>query len=260
MTHSTIESNGRPAALVTGSAIRLGKAIALSLAKKGYDIALHYNSSATAAEETAEVIRSFGVDCELFQQDLSKVEEFSSLIGRVKQQFSRFSVLVNSASGYEHATIAETDVSMFDQQFALNLRAPFFLTQAFCQALETGSVINIIDNKVGFNQFEYAAYLLAKKGLVEFTKMSAVEFAPRFRVNGVSPGVVLPAKTRSNDYIEWRIQGIPLQMQGGTDHITDAVSSLLENRFITGQILTVDGGEALTNIGRNASQFDPKKI
>ena len=248
------------AALVTGSAIRLGKGIALALATRGYDIALHYHSSVGPAEETAEEIRALGVRCELFQHDLQDAEGFEGFVGRVKVVFPDLAVLVNSASGYESGTIGETAVETFDRQFALNLRAPFFLTQAFARHVVQGSVINIIDNKVGFNQFEYAAYLLAKKGLVEFTKMAAVEMAPGLRVNGVAPGVVLPATTRSDEYVAWRVQGIPLQIQGGVEHIAQAVLSFLDNVFVTGQVLVVDGGENLAHVGRNATQYDPSKV
>lgn len=254
------QAKQRPAALITGSAIRLGKAIALALAEQQYDIALHYHSSEAAAGQTAAEIRALGVACETFQQDLRQAAEFDPFLKRVTDRFPRLAVLVNSASAYESGTIAETAVETFDTQFAVNLRAPFFLMQAFGRYVSEGSMINIIDNKIGFNQFEYAAYLLAKKGLVELTKMAALEFAPHMRVNGVAPGVVLPAKSRSDAYVQWRIEGIPLRMQGETSHITQAILALLNNRFMTGQILTVDGGEMLTNTGRNATQFDPDKV
>ncbi|MEN0003216.1 MAG: SDR family oxidoreductase [Bacteroidota bacterium] len=250
----------RPAAIITGSAIRLGKAIAVALAKAGYDIALHYNSSAGPAEETAAQIRELGVACKAFQLDLKNAEAFADFMTRVKAHFPRLSVLVNSASAYTQATIKDTTPAVFDAQFSVNIKAPFFMTQAFANVCEKGSVINIIDNKIGFNQFKYAAYLLAKKTLVEFTKMAAVELAPAIRVNAVAPGVVLPASSRSQEYIDWRIQGIPLRMQGETKHITDGILSLLQNEFIAGQVLVVDGGEALTTTGRNAGDFDQSKV
>ncbi len=248
------------AALVTGSAIRLGKAIAMALAEQGYDIALHYNSSAEAALKTQKEIEKLGVSCELFQHDLRNVAGMSEYMSQVKSRFPHFNTLVNSASAYTQATIENTSPEIFDHQFDVNIRAPFFMARAFAQIADNGNVINIIDNKIAFNQNNYAAYLLAKKTLVEFTKMAAVEMAPSIRVNGVAPGVVLPAKTRSKEYIEWRIQGIPLKMQGETKHITDAILSLLNNDFITGQILVVDGGESLTNTGKNAGDFDQSKI
>lgn len=252
--------SSKGAALVTGSAIRLGKHIALALAAEGYDIALHYHSSSDKAKATAEEIRSLGVDCETFQFNLKEAGQIFSFVQKVKDRFPQLNLLINSASGYEQATIRNTSVNTFDTQFALNLRAPFFLTQAFAKTVSTGNVINILDNKIGFNQFNYAAYLLSKKAFAEFTRMAALELAPQIRVNGVAPGVVLPAKTRSQEYIDWRIQGIPLRMQGETIHITKAILSLLQNDFISGQIIVVDGGENIAQIGQNAGDFDQEKV
>jgi pteridine reductase len=250
----------RPAALVTGGAIRLGRAIALALAAAGYDIALHYGRSAEAAAQTADEIRALGVACAAFSVDLRAADALPGLVADARGAFPGLSVLVNSASAYSQAAIDSTTVALFDEQFAVNLRAPFLLTQAFADQVGRGHVINIIDNKIGFNQYLYAAYLLAKKSLAEFTRMAAVEFAPAIQVNGVSPGVVLPAGTRSEEYVAWRVSGIPLRRQGSVDDITGAILYLLGSPFITGQILTVDGGEALTNVGQNAAQFDQNKV
>jgi NAD(P)-dependent dehydrogenase (short-subunit alcohol dehydrogenase family) len=251
---------GRPAALVTGGAVRLGRAIALALAGAGYDIALHYGRSAEAAAETAAAIRALGASCHPLQLDLADAAALPGLVSQARTALPGLRVLVNSASAYTQATIGATTAEIFDQQLAVNLRAPFFLTQAFAQQVGQGHVINVIDNKVAFNQHQYAAYLLAKKSLAELTRMAAVEFAPGVQVNAVAPGVVLPAGTRSPEYIAWRVSGIPLRRQGTTDDITGAILYLLGSPFVTGQILTVDGGEALTNVGQNAAQFDPSKI
>lgn len=250
----------RPAVLVTGGAVRLGRAIALALAEAGYDIALHYHSSAGAAEESAVAIRALGVDCDLFPADLGAADDFFGLLDRVVTRFPRLSVLVNSASGYTQQSIAQSEVAEFDRLFAVNLRAPFFLTRAFAARVGQGSVVNIIDNKIGFNQFKYAAYLLTKKGLAEFTRMAALEFAPRIRVNGVAPGVVAPAESRSEEYIRWRVQAIPLQRKGETHHITAALLHLIDNDFINGQVIVVDGGENIANTGRNAGEYDQSKV
>ncbi len=250
-----MSSTERPAALVTGGAVRLGRAIAVALAEAGYDIALHYGRSTEAAVETAEAIRELGVECEPFAHDLRDAEGLGGFLARVHERFPRLAALVNSASGYESGRIAETDVATFDAMLNVNLRAPFFLTQAFAASVERGAVVNIVDNKVGFHQFEYAAYLLSKKALEAFTPMAALEFAPTVRVNGVAPGVVLPASVRSEEYVQWRIEGIPLKMQGGVEHITGAVLFCLRNAFLTGQVITVDGGENLSVVGRNAESF-----
>ncbi len=250
----------RPAALVTGAAVRLGRAIALSLAQAGYAIALHYHHSADQAAQTVAEIRAVGVASAAFQLDLRDVNAIPAFLQEVRAAFPGLTLLVNSASAYTQAAIAATTPSIFDSQFDVNLRAPFFLLQAFAAQVGRGQVINIIDNKIGFNQFQYAAYLLAKKALVELTKMAALEFAPAIRVNGVAPGVVLPAESRSPAYIQWRIQGIPLQQQGDVAYITQALLSLINNPFITGQILVVDGGESLAHVGQNAAQFDPSQV
>ena len=251
--------NTRGTALVTGGAIRLGKAIALALAEVGYNIALHYNSSRQPAEETATEIRNLGVTCEIFQQDLGAAHQLEVFLQNVYARFPDLTVLVNSASGYAQAPIAETTVETFDSQFNINLRAPFFLTQAFAKHVQQGNIINILDNKIGYNQYPYAAYLLAKKALVEFTKMAALEFAPHLRVNGVAPGVVMPMSSRSAEYIAWRIGHIPLQTQGDTRHITRTILHIVDNDFVTGQIFVVDGGEAINHIGKNAADYGGAK-
>lgn len=250
----------RPAALVTGGAVRLGRAIALALAGAGYDIALHYGRSAAAAAQTADEIRALGAACWSYSLDLRDAEAIPGMVAAARAALPGLCVLVNSASAYAQAPIGATTAALFDEQLAVNLRAPFFLTQAFAREVGRGHVINIIDNKVGFNQFQYAAYLLAKKGLAELTRMAAVELAPAIQVNGVAPGVVLPAGTRSPEYVAWRVSGIPLRRQGAVEDITGAIRYLLASPFVTGQILTVDGGEALTNIGQNAAQFDQDKV
>lgn len=247
-------------ALVTGSGVRLGKAIAIAMAKAGFDIALHYNSSQAKAKTTQAEILALGVQCETFQQDLSQAAALDDFLQTVQTKMPTLAVLVNSASVYDSGEIADTSLAIFEQQFAVNLRAPFFLSRAFAKWVENGNIINICDNKIAFNQYEYAAYLLSKKTLAEFTKLAALEFAPNIRVNGVSPGVVMPAVSRSEDYVNWRIQGIPVQRQGHTDNITQAIVSLVDNDFMTGQILFVDGGESITNVGRNATQFDPSLV
>ncbi|KAA3646797.1 MAG: SDR family NAD(P)-dependent oxidoreductase [Chloroflexi bacterium] len=239
----------------------MGKAIALALAEAGYDIALHYNSSTRSANTTAKKIRSLGVACETFQTNLAQMQAFDSFFEDIMGTFPNLNVLVNSASGYVQAELSETQQEDYDFQFALNLRAPYFLSQSFAKKVGAGNIINILDNKIDFNQPQYAAYVLTKKALADFTKLAALEFAPDIRVNGVAPGVVLPAGSRSKEYIKWRVQAIPLKKQGKTSNITDTILHLLENDFISGQILVVDGGESITNEGLNSGAYhDQSKV
>lgn len=254
------EQKQRPAALVTGGAIRLGKANALALAEAGYDIALHYFSSEREAMLTQSEIESLGVRCIPFRLNLAKVCDYAAFMTEVHTKFPDLCVLVNSASGYIQANISNSTQEQFDQLFAINLRAPFFLSQAFAACIGRGNIINIIDNKIGFNQFKYAAYLLTKKALADFTYIAALEFAPNIRVNGVAPGVTLPAPSRSEEYLNWRIQGIPVKHKGDVHHITDAILFLLKNEFVNGHVIVVDGGENINNTGQNAGEYDQNKV
>lgn len=246
-------------AMVTGGAVRLGKAIALSLADQGYDIVLHYNSSLEEAQKTAEEIRERNVACHLLQANLMAKDELSELIPRALELAGSMEVLVNSASIYKKATMMETSLEMFESNFAIHLRAPYFLTQSFAKHCRKGHIINIVDTKISFQQYVYSSYLLSKKALAELTQLAALELAPGIRVNAISPGVVLPPPTRTQDYIDWRCQGLPLQRSGSPKHVTHALRFLLENDFVTGQCIAVDGGEALMNEGMNVANFGGEK-
>lgn len=247
----------RQAALVTGGAIRVGFHFAKTLAAKGYDIAIHYNSSVDKAEEAAMDIRAMGVKCAIFPCDFLSGRDPSSLIDDVVAVFPHLSVLVNCASIYNAAPVAETTMEVLQDEFMVNFFTPFLLSGAFARQVEKGNIINILDNKIAFQQYQYGAYLSAKKALGELTKMTAMEFAPRIRVNGIAPGVIMPGVTRTDDYISWRVKGIPLQRQGAVEELGKALLYILDNEYITGQHLFVDGGEGLFHIGQNAEVYQP---
>lgn len=234
----------------------MGRALSLGLARKGYDVLLHYNSSEAAARETAREVENLGVSCRLMQMDLNGALDAPSLLDQSLEHYKHLELLVNSASVYDGATIADTTEDIFDRSIQVNLKAPFFLTREFALKVKTGSVINILDNKISFNQYQYAAYLLSKKMLAEFTQLAALEFAPDLRVNAISPGVILPASIRSEQYLAWRLEAIPLKRKGETEHIVKALHYLLDNDFVSGQILTVDGAEGRTAVGRNAESYE----
>jgi len=248
-----------PAALITGGATRLGLAFSKFLAGMNYDIALHYNGSADAASSAKKNIEKLGVSCTLFQADLSSSDP-TELVSEVADRYPNIRILVNSASVYDAASIANTSLKILKKQFAVNIFAPFMLTKAFASICgqnsdSKGQVINILDNKVAFQQFSYAAYLLSKKSLADFTRIAAIEFAPKIRVNAIAPGVILPGDQRTSDYLAWRIEGIPLKKQGEVEDLLKAMEYIVNSDFITGQILTVDGGEGINHQGLNAEQF-----
>lgn len=242
------------AALITGGATRLGRYFAEALAAKGYDIALHVNSSRGEAEDVAKTIRAKGQRCEILPCNFLS-DSLEELVTVAKQHFPNLNVLLNSASAYEPALISGTDMAMLETQFRVNMFTPLLLTRYFADAVDRGQVINIIDNKVAYHQYPYAAYLLSKKSLADMTRMAALEFAPRLRINGIAPGVVLPASQRTSDYIQWRTDGIPLKYRGDPNHLVQALNYLLDNAFVAGQILFVDGGESINLEGRHSENY-----
>lgn len=242
------------AALITGGATRLGRYFSEALADAGYDIALHVNSSREEAEEVASGIRAKGRECEIFTCDFLN-DDLNALIQSATRRFPGLNLLLNSASAYQPAPIAATELAMLETQFRINMFTPLLLTRHFAAAVQEGQVINIIDNKVAYHQYPYAAYLLSKNSLAEMTRMAALEFAPRIRINGIAPGVVLPASQRTSDYIEWRIEGIPLKRQGDPEHLVQALHYILNNPFVAGQILFVDGGESINLEGRHSENY-----
>lgn len=248
----------KKAALITGGAIRVGLHFAETLARQGYDIAIHYNSSAAKAADAVNDISALGVTCRAYPFDFLSGADPSALVDQVAGDFPHLCVLVNCASIYNAAPIADTSWDMLKNEFQVNFFTPFMLCGAFARRVERGNIINILDNKIAFQQYQYGAYLSAKKALAELTKMAAMEFAPRIRVNGIAPGVIMPGVTRTDDYIAWRAQGIPLKRQGRVEELGKALLYILDNDYITGQHLFVDGGESLFHIGQNAEIYQPE--
>ena len=235
----------RNAALVTGAAVRIGKGLALKLAELGFQVALHYNHSEKDVREVANLIKKEGGQCATFQCDLSDAEETKLLIGRVKERFSKLNLLINSASIFEKSSLTTDSLDSLKRHFAINFDAPYILTCSFAKECRTGQIINILDTNVVKNKTSYAAYLLSKKALLELTKLSAVQLGPDIRVNAIAPGLILPPTNQNNSYLLKRAQEIPLKRKGDIATITQCLQFLLENHYLTGQIIFNDGGEHL---------------
>jgi len=233
------------AALITGGGKRLGKAISLSLAEKGYDIAIHYNHSDIEAKETANLIREKGKQCEIFQSDLSDIKQVRTLIPRVFETFPQCSVLVNSASIFENIGFDDVTEEILDRDFNINFKAPFFLSQDFSKGQNAELIINMLDMRINKIETQHFSYNLSKKALRDFTLMAAKELGPKIRVNGICPGPILPPPDKDIQYLEKIAENTPLKKPGNPDYIIDAVKYLLENDFVTGQYLFVDGGQHL---------------
>ena len=232
-------------AIITGAARRLGQAVALHLADQGYNIALHYNTSKAEAMRTAQAIYKKGVRCELFSCDLADEAAVMGLLPNVRKAFPGLNVLVNSASMFVPNRFGDQDLTLFKAHWDINFKAPYILSCAFSRLVKQGQIINFIDTNVAKCKTRHADYLLTKKALRDFTQMAAVQWGPKIRVNGISPGMILPPVNHQPDDRRKRAVKIPLQMVGQVKYILQAVQFLMDNDYITGQVITVDGGENL---------------
>jgi NAD(P)-dependent dehydrogenase (short-subunit alcohol dehydrogenase family) len=228
----------RPVALVTGGAKRVGAQIAEYLAARGYDIALHYNSSKGHAMETAKYIRDKGASCETFLADLGDDDELGRLVPKVKSMMGGLDLLVNNAAAFESATLVGTEAALFDRQMRVNLRAPYLLIRDFARSFEKGHVINVLDAKIKQDKTSYFAYILSKRALADLTRMSATELAPRIRVNGVAPGLIMPPDGKEGSYLEDLAKRTGLR-RGKVSDVTDAIGVLLDDEAATGRIVYI---------------------
>jgi NAD(P)-dependent dehydrogenase (short-subunit alcohol dehydrogenase family) len=231
-------------ALITGGADRIGKAIALCCAELGYDIALHYSQSAEKAEATRMEILAKQVECHLYRADFNNLSETTALIGKISQT-AEMSVLINNASLFFESSLLDSSDGEFERLFNINFKAPYVLIKEFAKRVKKGVVINILDTEVVRNQTKYFDYLITKKSLSELTRMAAFSLAPGIRVNAIAPGLILPPAGKDMDFLWKRAEDIPLKKVGSPQSITHAVKFLIENDFVTGQTIFVDGGEAL---------------
>lgn len=242
-----------PLALVTGSAHRLGKAFALSLARQGYALALHYKSAGDEASATADEIRALGVPVFLFQADLTQPSQILGLFASIDETLtrhstllSRFSLLVNSAAVMPRADARTISAADFDAALDLNLRAPFLLGQQAYQRMPGGGlIVNISDIAAQKAWTGFPAYTVSKAGLDSLTKVLARSFAPHVRVNAIAPGLVLASDNVSPEEWERLVRRLPIPRAAALDEITSALEFLLKNEYITGQTIVVDGGYSL---------------
>ena len=235
-------------ALVTGGAVRLGKALALALADQGVRVVLHYGESLKAAEETAAAIRATGGVAEPIQADLRDAGEATGLIERAAKRFGRVDILVNSAAVFGPAELEKATEALWDEQFAVNLKAPFFLVRAFARHVGregSGAIVNIADWRAVRPGPDHIPYTITKAGVVAMTTSLALALAPRIRVNAVAPGAILSPPGEGEAYLARLAEQIPLKRHGEPADVAEALLYLLRAEFVTGQVLFVDGGEHL---------------
>lgn len=233
--------------LITGAAKRIGKAMALHLAARGWNIAIHYNSSEKEAVELQKELKSLfpNQQFEIFRANLSYAQEVESLMPQVLKAMQKLDLLINNASVFDKCSLAHTGTDLMDQNMNINFRAPFILTRDFIKLAGKGLIINFVDTKITSNQSNYAAYTLSKKALWEMTRMTALEQGPHIRANAIAPGLTLAPEDKAEDYL-WKMAArIAMKRPGGLHPVLKTLDYILDNDYLTGQLLFCDGGENL---------------
>ena len=240
-------------ALVTGSAHRVGRAIALELARRGAHVMVHYHStSPDIVRSTMQDIKSMGVDAFAVQADVGTPEGVEQIFTAVREQFGRLNILVNSASTFIKRGLLETSFEDWQTTLSVNLTGPLLCTQAATELMRQntppgGCIVNICDQGVDGPWPEYAAHGISKAALWSLTEVSAVSLGPDIRVNAVIPGPVMKPAGRSLSDEAWEAvgQSVPLKRTGSPEDVARAVAYLVSEDFVTGALLHVNGGEHL---------------
>lgn len=236
------------AALVTGAAIRIGRSIALDLAEAGHAVAIHYRSSQAEALANVAAIEAKGGRAVALKAELGSQAEVEALVPRAVEALGPLSVLVNNASIFEFETADTATAASWDRHMAINLKAPFFLTQAFARQLPAnlpGNVINLLDERVWHLTPYYTGYTLTKTALWTLTRTLAQAFAPRIRVNAIGPGPTLKNALQSEADFAEQCAAMPLGRGTTRDEICAATRFILNSPAMTGQMIALDGGQHL---------------
>lgn len=234
-------------ALITGAAKRVGKAMSIHLARQGWNIAIHYNTSADEAMLLLNQLMNEHPNQKfaIFKAELNQADEVEKLLPAVIQTMGNPELLINNASVFEPAWLGQTTTAFLERQMNVNFKAPFILTRDFARQVKKGLIINFVDTRIVTNQSNFAAYSISKKALWEMSKMAALEFGPDIRINAIAPGLTLPPEEKGEDYL-WKLAGnIAMKRPGGLDPILKSLDFILNNDYLTGQLLFCDGGENL---------------
>jgi len=255
------ESSSIKTALVTGGAKRLGRAIALALARNGWDVAVHCHHSKGEADATASEIRKLGRRAMVIQADLGRESEVVAILPKVTAALGPVTCLVNNASVFEMDKIETVTRDSWDRHLETGLRAPLVLSQAFARQLPEGSdgnIVNMLDQRVWKLTPYFLSYTIAKTGLWTLTRTLALALAPRIRVNGIGPGPTMPSPRQSAEQFNAQSAAVPLGHGATPEEIAAGVLFILSSPSMTGQMIALDGGEHL-GWQQSAKGFKPSE-
>ena len=236
-----------PVALVTGGAVRAGRAITLALADAGYDMVVNYHTSEEPARSLEVELTGQGREVLLAPGDVSDASAVERIGRAVRERFGRLDVLVNSAATFVSTPLLEIESEEWDRVMGVNLKGPHLLVSEFAPLLRSsrGSIVNVTDHMGLKPWVRYAHHSIAKAGLMHLTQIQAVALAPEVRVNAVAPGLVLAPESMSEAAVEREIESTLLQRPGTPEDVTRTVLFLVQSPFVTGQTIVVDGGGTL---------------
>ena len=250
--YSQISLNGeeekmKKSALITGASKRIGKDTAFALGKNGYHIFLHYLNSKTSALRTKAELELEEISCDMIQADLQNPPDIVHMMEFICQQERKLSVIINNASLFFSSTLQNADIDNWDAMMNVNLRAPWLIVKEAADLLaeNNGCVINILDTGISKVWTQHAPYQISKVALAQLTKTMAKTYAPNIRVNGIAPGLILPADDEMPHNWDVLVNQVPMKRKGQTKDITDTVLFLVNQEYITGEILFIDGGSQL---------------
>lgn len=234
-------------ALITGAIHRIGFAIAEELAQQGCAIILHYHTSSESAVIRAmKTLQRYGVKTRALRADLSDEREAGALFSSLRKTKNRVDFLVNNAGIFPPSRLSSVSIRELQKTLTVNAFSPLILCRDFARRTHKGVIINILDARINRYDLSHAAYQLSKNLLYHITKMLAIEYAPGIRVNGVAPGLILPPPGEKSDYLKKYRRNNLLNTHGDPADIARAVMFLIFTPFVTGEVITVDGGQNLT--------------
>ncbi len=234
-------------ALVTGGAVRVGRALSLGLADEGWDVAVGYHTSEAPARELAQRVEAAGRRALLCPGDVSDPGDVRAIADRIRGELGRLDLLVNNASTFHRGRLAEISGEEWDRTMGVNVKGPFLLVRAVADLLsaDRGSVVNVLDLSAFRPWVEYPHHSVSKAALLQLTKVMARSLAPEIRVNAVAPGTVLPPEDYTEEQIEASRQKTLLETLGTPEDVVGAVLFLARSPFVTGEVIVVDGGRRL---------------
>jgi len=245
---ASMDASGK-VALVTGAAKRVGRAIALELARAGCDVAVHYRSSADAAREVADAIEQMGRRVALVSGDLTDLKTPERIVSQTIDSLGRVDVLVNNASAFGKTPIAQVDAETYERMFLVNTIGPGLLTRAVMPIMRSagaGRIINLVDILAERPLKRYGPYCASKAALANLTRSLALELAPEITVNAVAPGIAVFPEDYDEELRHRLVSRVPLRREGTPQEIAALVRFLVtEGDYITGQIIAIDGGRSI---------------